>query len=516
MLKGFGRTPFGPRPTPGLGAGDRRGPAAGRRAPRPRRARPRRRPADPAPPAAARPREAVKEPNPADEAYETLKRHIHMRLVDRLDLNRVTEMDPNTLRSEIRGVVEHLCDTENPLLNRNERQRLVNEILDETFGFGPLELLLKDEKIADIMINGPRRSSSRRRGGSSARRWSSATTSTCSRSSTGSSRGSAGGSTRPRRWSTPGSPTGRGSTPSSPRCRSTAPRSRSGCSARRPLTKDDLLRFKAFTPEMLALMEGAMKARLNIIISGGTGSGKTTLLNTLSSFIQPDHRVITIEDAAELQLQQDHVVRLETRPPNIEGRGAVTATDLVKNALRMRPDRIIIGECRGAETLDMIQAMNTGHEGSMTTVHANTPRDALSRLETMISMAGLELPIRALRSQFASAVDLIIQASRLQGGPRKVVSISEVVGMEGDTIIMQEIFAFRQLGVDAQRPRPRRVHRHRHPAHLHGPPGIRGLSPAARHVPRTGSCSRIERPRRHANRNPTFIGAIGTRGMAGY
>ena len=166
------------------------------------------------------------------------------------------------------------------------------------------------------------------------------------------------------------------------------PWSPSGCSARRPLSQDDLLRFKAFTPDMLALMEAAMKARLNILISGGTGSGKTTLLNTLSSFIQPDHRVITIEDAAELQLQQDHVVRLETRPANIEGRGAVTATDLVKNALRMRPDRIIIGECRGAETLDMIQAMNTGHEGSMTTVHANTPRDALSRLETMISMAG--------------------------------------------------------------------------------------------------------------------------------
>jgi pilus assembly protein CpaF len=210
-----------------------------------------------------------------------------------------------------------------------------------------------------------------------------------------------------------------------------------------------LLRYKAFTPEMLALLEGAMKARLNIIISGGTGSGKTTLLNTLSSFIQPDHRVITIEDAAELQLQQDHVVRLETRPANIEGRGAVTATDLVKNALRMRPDRIIIGECRGAETLDMIQAMNTGHEGSMTTVHANTPRDALSRLETMISMAGLELPIRALRAQFASAVDLIVQASRLQGGPRKVTSVSEVIGMEGDTIIMQEIFAFRQIGIDS-------------------------------------------------------------------
>ncbi len=215
----------------------------------------------------------------------------------------------------------------------------------------------------------------------------------------------------------------------------------------KPLDQNDLLKFKAFTPEMLQLLEAAMKARLNIIISGGTGSGKTTLLNTLSRFIQHDHRIITIEDAAELQLQQEHVVRLETRPPNIEGRGAVTATDLVKNALRMRPDRIIIGECRGAETLDMIQAMNTGHEGSMTTVHANTPRDALSRLETMISMAGLELPIRALRQQFASAVDLIIQASRLQGGPRKVTSITEVIGMEGDTIIMQEIFAVRSRWV---------------------------------------------------------------------
>ncbi|MBV8606464.1 MAG: CpaF family protein, partial [Singulisphaera sp.] len=217
---------------------------------------------------------------------------------------------------------------------------------------------------------------------------------------------------------------------------------------KQPLQVDDLVRLGSMTRDMADFLSASVRARLNIIVSGGTGSGKTTLLNTLSSFIQPDHRVITIEDAAELQLQQDHVVRLETRPPNIEGRGAVTATDLVKNALRMRPDRIIIGECRGAETLDMIQAMNTGHEGSMTTVHANSPRDALSRLETMISMAGLELPIRALRSQFASAIDLIIQASRLQGGPRKVVSISEVIGMEGDMIIMQEIFAFRQLGID--------------------------------------------------------------------
>jgi pilus assembly protein CpaF len=215
-----------------------------------------------------------------------------------------------------------------------------------------------------------------------------------------------------------------------------------------PLKLEDLLRLKAFTPEMVMLLEGAIKARLNIIISGGTGSGKTTLLNTLSSFIPNDQRIVTIEDAAELQLQQEHVVRLETRPPNIEGKGAITATDLLRNALRMRPERIIIGECRGAEALDMLQAMNTGHEGSMTTLHANSPRDALARLETMIMMAGFELPLKAMRTQIASAVDLIIQANRLQGGPRKVTHITEVVGMEQDTIVLQDIFLYQQDGVD--------------------------------------------------------------------
>src|SRR6185295_19121820 len=201
-------------------------------------------------------------------------------------------------------------------------------------------------------------------------------------------------------------------------------------------------------PEMAMLMEAAIKARLNVIISGGTGSGKTTLLNTLSSFIPNDERVITIEDAAELQLQQEHVVRLETRPPNIEGKGSVTTRDLVRNALRMRPERIIIGECRGSEALDMLQAMNTGHSGSMTTLHANTPRDAQARLETMIMMAGLELPVKAMRQQISSAVDLIIQANRLQGGPRKVTSITEVMGMEQDMIIMQEVFRYKQVGID--------------------------------------------------------------------
>jgi pilus assembly protein CpaF len=215
-----------------------------------------------------------------------------------------------------------------------------------------------------------------------------------------------------------------------------------------PLKLEDLLNFKAFTPEMAMLMEAAIKARLNILISGGTGCGKTTLLNTLSAFIPAEDRIVTIEDAAELQLQQDHVVRLETRPPNIEGKGQVNTRDLVRNALRMRPERIIIGECRGAEALDMLQAMNTGHAGSLTTLHANTTRDAQSRLETMVMMAGLELPMKAMRQQIASAIDLIIQANRLQGGPRKVTSITEVMGMEGEVIIMQDIFRFKQLGID--------------------------------------------------------------------
>ena len=460
MLKGIGRSPFGPRPNPPAPQPPP-APAPEPSAPVPAATAVAEAPAPPVtatataaapkappPPAPPKPREAPREPDPAEVQYETLKRHIHMRLVDRLDMNRVSEMDPNTLRSEIRGVVEHLCDTENPLLNRNERQRLVGEILDETFGFGPLELLLKDEKIADIMINGPKTIFVEKEGriqrSEVVFRDNEHLLQIIDRIVS-----------RVGRRVDETSPMVDARLPNGSRFNAIIPPlALDGAVVTirmfgsKPLGKNDLLRFKAFTPEMLALMEGAMKARLNIIISGGTGSGKTTLLNTLSSFIQNDHRIITIEDAAELQLQQEHIVRLETRPPNIEGRGAVTATDLVKNALRMRPDRIIIGECRGAETLDMIQAMNTGHEGSMTTVHANTPRDAMSRLETMISMAGLELPIRALRSQFASAVDLIIQASRLQGGPRKVTSISEVVGMEGDTIIMQEIFKFQQAGVD--------------------------------------------------------------------
>ncbi len=380
--------------------------------------------------------------------YDTLKQRIHQRLIGKLDLNRISELEGDVLKKEIRMVVEHLCDNENTLLNRSERDRLVEEVLDETFGLGPLEMLLKDPSISDILINGPKNIYVERGGkmektnvefrdndhllqiidrivSKVGRR----VDETCPMVDARLEDGSRVNAIIP-------------------------PLALDGAamSIRRfgsnPLKLEDLLNFKAFTPEMVMLMEGAMKARLNIIISGGTGSGKTTLLNTLSSFIGNHDRIVTIEDAAELQLQQDHVVRLETRPPNIEGKGRVSATDLVKNCLRMRPERIIIGECRGPEALDMLQAMNTGHDGSLTTAHANSPRDCIGRLETMILMSGFELPLKAMRTQISSAVHLIIQANRLQGGPRKVTHVTEIVGMENDVIVMQDIFRYIQDGID--------------------------------------------------------------------
>ena len=383
----------------------------------------------------------------ADE-FDALKRKIHGKLVDKLDVSRVGDLEGDTLRREIRLVVEHLCDTEDTLLNRSERERLIEEVLDETFGLGPLEMLLKDPTISDILINGPKSVYVERRG---------------------------------RMVKTPVefrnnahlmqiidrivSKVGRrvdevcpmvdARLPDGSRVNAIIPPlalDGPAVSIRRfgsnPLKLEDLLNFKAFTPEMVMLLEGAIKARLNIVISGGTGSGKTTLLNTLSSFISNEDRIVSIEDAAELQLQQDHVVRLETRPANIEGKGQITATDLVRNALRMRPERIIIGECRGPETLDMLQAMNTGHEGSLTTIHANTPRDGIARMETMIMMAGFELPIKAMRQQISGAVDLVIQASRLQGGVRRVTHITEIVGMEQETVVMQDIYRYIQTGID--------------------------------------------------------------------
>ena len=380
--------------------------------------------------------------------YEALKERIHNKLVNKLDLSRIGTIEGEALRREVRVVVEHLYDLEESLLNRKEREQLIEEILDQSLGLGPLELLLKDGSISDILINGPKNVYVERDGkliktdvefrndaqllqiiDRIVSRLGRRVDETCPMVDARLPDGSRVNAIIPplaldgpavsiRRFGT------------------------------RPMKLEDLLNYKAFTPEMVMLLEGAMKARLNIIISGGTGSGKTTLLNTLSSFIPNDQRIITIEDAAELQLQQDHVVRLETRPPNIEGKGEVRATDLVRNALRMRPERIIIGECRGPEALDMLQAMNTGHEGSLTTIHANSPRDAISRIETMIAMTGFELPIKAMRQQITSAVDLIVQVHRLQGGARKVTQITEVVGMEQDTVVMQDIFVFVQDGID--------------------------------------------------------------------
>jgi pilus assembly protein CpaF len=385
---------------------------------------------------------------PNAKNHDDLKRQIHAKLVERLDFTRVKDLNSEALRRDIRRVIEHLCDTENPLLNRMEREKLIEEILDETLGFGPLEPMLKDPTISDILVNGPKNVFVERRGKLEKSeiqfRDNDHLLQIIDRivSKVG-------------RRVDETSPLVDARLPDGSRVNAVIPPialDGASLSIRRfgsnPLKLEDLLNYKAFSPEMAMLLEACIKSRLNVIISGGTGCGKTTLLNTMSSFIPNDERLITIEDAAELQLQQEHIVRLETRPPNIEGKGAVTTRDLVRNALRMRPERIIIGECRGGEALDMLQAMNTGHSGSMTTLHANSVRDALSRLETMIMMNGFELPIKAMRQQIASAVDLIIQANRLQGGPRKITSITEVMNMEQDVIVMQEIFRFRQVGVD--------------------------------------------------------------------
>jgi pilus assembly protein CpaF len=382
--------------------------------------------------------------------FEQLKRRIHQKLVDKLDMSRITNSQSESFRKELRLIIEKIYDNEDMMLNRSERERLVDEVMDETLGLGPLETLLKDPTVNDILINGPNHVYVERQGVMErtpvafrdgdhllqiidriVSRVGRRVDETCPMVDARMSDGSRFNAIIP-------------------------PLALDGAavSIRRfgsnPLKLEDLLRFKAFTPEMVWFMEGAMKARLNVIISGGTGSGKTTLLNTLTSFIGNGDRIVTIEDAAELQVQQEHVVRLETRAANIEGRGAVTATDLVKNALRMRPERIIIGECRGEEALDMLQAMNTGHDGSLTTAHANTPRDCLGRLETMIMMSGFELPIKAMRQQISSAVDLVIQASRLQGGKRRVTYITEVLNMENDMILTQDIFKYVQEGVNPQ------------------------------------------------------------------
>jgi len=381
------------------------------------------------------------------EQFNALKMRLHRKLIDQLDLSRMVG-EEDVLRQQVKELVTQLADQENTLLNYNERQRLVSEVLDETFGLGPLEVLLTDEGISDIMVNGPKQVYVEKGGRLTltevqfrdnahlmhvidkivsvvGRRCDETCPLVDARLKDGSRVNAVipplaidGASMSIRRFGAD------------------------------PLTWDDYIAFKSCTPEVRDFLQACVEGHLNIIVVGGTGSGKTTLLNNLSSFIPETERIVTIEDAAELQLRQPHVVRLETRPANIEGKGKIAIRDLLINSLRMRPDRIVVGECRGPETLDMLQAMNTGHDGSLTTLHANSTRDCVSRVETMVMMAGFDLPVRAIRQQFSSAVNVIISAQRLTGGPRKIVSITEVTGMEGEIVTMQDIFQFEQIGID--------------------------------------------------------------------
>jgi pilus assembly protein CpaF len=380
------------------------------------------------------------------DQFNELKQRLHRKLVDQIDMTRMVG-DENELRAQVREIVEKLCEAENTLLNFNERQRLISEVLDETFGLGPLEVLLGDQSISDILINGPKQIYVERGG----------------RVELTDVKFRDNGHlmhvidkivSQVGRRCDETSPMVDARLPDGSRVNAVIPPlaiDGPSMSIRRfgadPLTWDDYIRFKSCTPEIRDFLEACVLAHLNIIILGGTGSGKTTLLNNLSSFIPATDRIVTMEDAAELRLRQPHVVRLESRPPNIEGKGQISIRDLLINSLRMRPDRIVVGECRGAETLDMLQAMNTGHDGSLTTIHANSARDAVQRVETMVMMAGFELPLRAIRQQFASAIHLLVQAQRLTGGPRKIVSVTEIQGMEGDTVTMQDIFKFEQRGI---------------------------------------------------------------------
>jgi pilus assembly protein CpaF len=387
---------------------------------------------------------------PSNEALEAIKYRVFDRLMPQLDVAEVKRLPEESRRGALTPVLMRLVTADEPGLSPEERAALVGELLDELLGLGPLEALLRDPGISDILINGPRdvwvERGGRLQEASVRFRNDDHLLQIIDRIVS-----------RIGRRIDDTTPMVDARLPDGSRVNAVIPPlSLKGPAlsirrfGARPLTLEDLLGFDALTPEMAFLLEAAVRARLNIIVSGGTGSGKTTLLNTLSRFIPDDERILTIEDAAELRLQQRHVLPLETRAANVDGKGGVSMRDLVRNALRMRPDRIIIGECRGAEALDMLQAMNSGHEGSLTTLHANSPRDALTRLETMLLMAGFEVPIRALRRQITSAIQLIVQAERLAGGARKVTSLTEVLGMEGDVIITQEVFAYEQECIDSQ------------------------------------------------------------------
>ncbi len=399
-----------------------------------------------------RPEAAGTAPPPSVQPlFQAIKGRVHRKLIERLNLSNLDKLTRDQVVETIRKVVHDLLSQESAPLNFEEREELVKQVLDEIFGLGPLEPLVQDPSVSDILVNTFKQVYIERNG-------------------------------RLERTDVRFqddrhllqvidrivSAVGRRIDDSSPMVDARLPDGSRVNAIIKPLALDgphlsirkfrrdalsgeDLLRTESLTKPMLELLQGIVKARLNILISGGTGAGKTTLLNILSSFIPPTERIVTIEDSAELQLRQPHVVRLETRPANIEGEGEVSQRLLLVNALRMRPDRIIMGEVRGGEAVDMLQAMNTGHDGSITTLHANSPRDALSRLETMIAMASLDLPERGMRQQIASAIQVVIQVGRLSDGARKVVQVSEIVGMEGDVITMQEIFLFERMGMDGDK-----------------------------------------------------------------
>lgn len=376
-------------------------------------------------------------------------------LKNRVQHKLIAELDPkldltktDEVRRNVEDIFNEILDSENIVLTRVDRARLFEAVAAEILGFGPIEPLLKDNSINEIMVNGPKQVYIERHGrlektnvhfqnDEHVMRVIDRIVAPLGRRIDESSP-----------YVDARLPDGSRVNAIIPPLSITGPTITIRKFSKDPFTVDDLIRFGTLTPEMATFLKACVEARLNILVSGGTGSGKTTSLNVLSGWIPTDERIITVENAAELQLRQEHVITLESRPPNIEGRGEITIRDLVINCLRMRPDRIVVGEVRGGEALDMLQAMNTGHDGSLTTLHANSPRDALSRLETMVLMAGMELPVKAIREQIAAAVDLIVQQSRLKDGSRKITSISEVQGMEGDVIVMQDVFVFEQTGVE--------------------------------------------------------------------